>query len=218
MPTHGTLCHGCWQTLHFITPPMCACCGVPFEYEIGDAALCAACISEAPPYRKARSVLVFDEASKPLIHKLKFQDDTYLAEIFATWMHPYAEASSSEVDMVVPVPLNRWRLLSRRYNQSALLAQRCAQKSQIPFMPQVLVRTRRTQPQTGLSKKERDENVRGAFQVPAPMRAMVENARILLVDDVMTTGATIHACTNTLLKAGAAQVDVLTLSRVVRTG
>jgi ComF family protein len=196
---------------------MCTCCGAPFEYEIGEGAWCAACIDEAPIYRKARSILVFDEASKPLIHKLKFQDDTYLADIFAVWMHQYAELSWSEVDIVVPVPLNRWRLLFRRYNQSALLAQRCAQKANLVFKPELLVRTRRTQPQTGLTKKERDENVRGAFRVPDSMHMLVENMRILLVDDVMTTGATIHACTKTLLNAGAKHVDVLTLSRVVRT-
>lgn len=216
VPTHGTLCNGCWQQLHFITEPCCARCGLPFEYEIGEGAECAACIEDAPIYDRARSVLVFDEVSKALVHKLKFQDDTYLARIFAKWMVKQANVLFTDAEIIVPVPLNRWRLASRRYNQSALLAKHIAKLSDKPYMPEWIIRTRRTQPQTGLNKSEREENVRGAFVVPEAAEPALKNASILLVDDVMTTGATIEACAKTLLKGGAKSVNVLTLSRVVR--
>lgn len=218
VPTHGTLCNGCWQQLHFITDPMCACCGLPFEYAIGEGALCAACIEEMPLFEKSRSILVFDETSKTLIHKLKFEDETYLSHIFAEWMSRQAQALIAPVDAIVPVPLNRWRLAARRYNQSALLAAGLARRAGKLFAPDWLVRRRRTQPQTGFSRNEREENVRGAFEVPETCRPELEGKQILLVDDVMTTGATIAACTKTLLKAGVKQVRVLTLARVIRHG
>lgn len=211
--SHGALCTACWQGLHFISSPMCSCCSYPFEYELGEDALCAECIEGLPAYDHAYSALVFDDISKKLLHKLKFEDQGYLARSLAGWlaMHmPHKEA-----DMVIPVPLSRKRLQSRRYNQSALLASYLAQELGVAYQPHLLKRHRHTTPQTGLTRLQRLENVKGAFIVEGKASAQLSGKGILLVDDVMTTGATITACTHALKQAGAERVQVATLARVI---
>ena len=213
---HGALCNDCWQSLHFITAPMCHSCGHPFEYDLGEEALCGECIRERPVYDSAYSVLVYDDTSKALMHKLKFEDQGHLAPIFADWLHTHMQHLSSP-DIVIPVPLSRKRLFARRYNQSALVAKELAKRLNITYDPQLLLRTKHTKPQTGLTRPQRQENVAGAFRVAMPHGEIITNKSILMIDDVMTTGATIEACTKTLKKAGAGQVHVLTLARVVHT-
>ena len=212
--THATLCQTCWGQLHVITTPMCSLCSHPFEYDLGEGALCASCIHETPPYDSAYSALVYDDTSKRLLHKLKFEDQGHMAPILADWlvsnMPPRPDAS-----MVVPVPLSRKRLFSRRYNQSALVGKVLAERLNIAFEASLLRRIKHTTPQTGLTKPQRLDNIRGAFAVADEAKEPLRGASVLLLDDVMTTGATIEACTKTLKAAGVKEVHILTIARVV---
>jgi len=216
VPTHGTLCLSCWQQVKFISPPFCACCGLPFEFTIGEGALCGECIEQHPLFSRARAAFAYDDASKALVLKLKYADQTYLARIYAVWLAKAGAELIAASDVIVPVPLHYFRLVGRRYNQSALLAQALSKQCKLPVIVQSLKRTRHTPPQTGLTRRERLENVHGAFSVPEKYKSIIKGKRILLVDDVYTTGATLKACTKALMKAGATAVDVLTLSRAVR--
>ena len=213
--SHGTVCQECFGQLHFITDPMCDHCGFPFEYDLGDDALCGECIDVLPPYDSAYSAIVFDDTSKVLLHKLKFEDQIHLARIFADWL--LSHMPQVDADMVIPVPLSRKRLFSRRYNQSALVAKQLAKRLEIPYQPTMLRRIRHTTPQTGLTRLQRADNVHGAFAVSHLAGEHLAGKNVLLLDDVMTTGATIEACTDTIKKAGAESVHVVTLARVVHT-
>lgn len=214
----GTLCAACWRGIAFIGPPMCACCGLPFEIAAGPGALCGACVATPPVWRRARAALVYDDGSRPLVLGFKHGDRTHAAIPFARWMaHAGAELLAG-ADLVVPVPLHPWRLFLRRYNQSALLARAVARQSGVALLVDAVVRRRRTPSQGGLNRRQRALNVRGAFRVRRGAAARVRGQRIVLVDDVLTTGATVTACARALLSAGAASVDVLALARVVRGG
>jgi ComF family protein len=212
----GALCATCWVKLSFIDPPYCACCGFPFEFHQGDGALCGACMREAPDFARARSVLRYDEASKELILRFKHADRTESAPAFASWLKRVGGEVVAEADLVAPVPLHWTRLLTRRYNQAALLSRELARLAGKPALQDLLVRRRRTPSQGGLGAVARESNVAGAFTFHPRHKARIKGRRILLVDDVYTTGATVGACTRTLRRAGAAAVDVLTLARVVR--
>jgi ComF family protein len=216
VPTHGTLCLSCWEAIAFISDPMCACCGLPFEYAVDVNTLCGECLQEHPPYSRARSAFVYNEHSKRLVLKLKYQDDTYLARVYGPWLSKAGRELIAASDLIIPVPLHYWRFVSRRYNQSALLAKMLAQFVDKPLLIDGLKRTRATEQQTGLSKKQREDNVRGAFSAHPKHAAAIKGKSVLLIDDVMTTGSTLRHCTKALLKAGAAQVNVLTLARRAR--
>lgn len=215
VPTHGTLCLECWRGVSFISEPMCHACGLPFEYAIGEGALCGDCLKEAPPYARARAALRYDEASRKLILSLKYHDQTHLAKVYGPWLAKAGKELVLESDALVPVPLYYWRFVNRRYNQSALLAAALAKHCALPVLPDALLRTRHTPPQTGLTRAQRQDNVKGAFCVNPRHAATVKGKNILLIDDVMTTGATLEQCTKSLLKAGANKVNGLTLARAI---
>ncbi|WP_421708387.1 ComF family protein [Algihabitans sp.] len=212
----GQLSPDAWQAADFIASPLCACCGVPFEVDPGPGALCGACARAQPAYDRARAVMRYDDASRSLVLRFKHADRTEAAPAFARWMARAGAAQLEACDLIVPVPLHRWRLLRRRYNQAALLAHQLGRLSGKPVVPDLLVRRRNTPSQGKLSRAQRQRNVRGAFLVATRCRAGVSGAKVLLVDDVMTTGATLEACAKVLKRAGAARVDVLTLARAVR--
>lgn len=212
----GSLCAACWGGLTFLAPPLCAACGFPFDYDLGPAALCAGCSREPPAYDRARAVLRYDEASRGLLLRFKHGDRTEGAPAYGQWLSRAGAELIDAAEAVLPVPLHRWRLFSRRYNQSALLAQALGRASGLPVLPDALRRTRNTPSQGRLSIAARQRNVAGAFAVDPRARARLEGRRVLLVDDVLTTGATVEACARSLKRAGAAGVDVLTLARVVR--
>ncbi|MBT3396332.1 MAG: ComF family protein [Alphaproteobacteria bacterium] len=214
--TQGSLCPVCWSKVRFIERPLCAACGIPFEFDQGDDALCGACVAEPPAYNRARSVMVYDARSRDLILRFKHADRTDAAPTFAKWMTRAGQDLVRGADLVVPVPLHRARLLKRRYNQAALLSNGIADLLAVERQPALLARVRNTPSQGGRSRTARISNVTGAFQVREKFRGMVEGRSILLVDDVMTTGATVEACAKSLTKSGAHQIDVLTLARVVR--
>ena len=213
----GALCADCWPRLAFIAGPHCARCGLPFEYAVGDGAVCGSCHRTPPAFERARAVLAYDDASRPLVLAFKHGDRTDTAPTLARWMARAGAALLAEADCVAPVPLHWTRLAARRFNQAALLSRALARQAGPTHLPDLLERRRRTPSQGGLGRRQRRENLRGAFRVRPRMRRRVAGARVLLVDDVLTTGATAEACARVLRRAGAASVDVLTLARVVRS-
>jgi ComF family protein len=212
----GALCAGCWPAVAFLAPPHCAACGLPFEFDLGPAALCGSCAGERPVFERARAAFRYDDGSKDLILRFKHADRTDSAPAFARWMARAGAALLAETDVIAPVPLHWLRLFMRRYNQAALLASALGGLSGKPAVNDLLLRRRRTPSQGGLGALGRQRNVAGAFAVDPRRRPLLQDKRVLLVDDVLTTGATVSACTSTLLRAGARAVDVLTLARVVR--
>ncbi|MGO1120007.1 double zinc ribbon domain-containing protein [Rhodovibrionaceae bacterium A322] len=220
--SQGLLCGSCWSELTFIGHPCCQLCALPFELEEA-AGSCADCLRHPPDYDHARAVLRYDDASRPLILKFKHGDRLEAARSFARWLQrPATELLGQRPDfgspesrpLVVPVPLHWRRLFSRRYNQSALMGQALARSLDLPFRSGLLRRHRATASQGHLSRKQRQLNLRGAFSVPQRARPVVSGAWIMLVDDVLTSGATSQACARALKKAGAQRVDLLTLARV----
>ncbi len=213
VPAHGTLCLSCWKQVPFIAAPMCACCGLPFEYSLGEGTLCGECLKELPPYAKARSVFLYNEHSRALVTKLKFNDQLHLASVYGPWLAKAAGDMLKTCEIIVPVPLSWRRFVGRRYNQAVLLAQALSKKTGFAVLPDALSRTRHTPPQTGLSRAQREKNVSGAFTINGRYKKAIAGKTVLLIDDVMTTGSTLSACARVLLKAGAKEVNVLTLAR-----
>lgn len=211
----GALCGACWQALHFLELPLCECCGLPLEGAGAGDLLCGGCIADRPRYRRARAVLGYDDASRKLVSRFKYRDRTEMAKSFAGWMARTGRGLMGECDLIAPVPLHPLRLLMRRFNQAALLALSMGRRSGLPVVPDLLRRIHFTPSQVGLSAEARRRNVAHVFRLRPRYAEEIKDMRILLVDDVLTTGATAEACTRVLLRAGAAAVDVLTLARVV---
>jgi ComF family protein len=212
----GALCPGCWGAIRYLGPPQCACCGLPFEFSPGADALCGACLRARPPFERARAVFRYDAESKGLILAFKHADRTDGAAAFARWMQRAGQALLADADIIAPVPLHWQRLARRRYNQAALLGNALSRLSGVATVPDLLVRRRRTPSQGGLSAVGRRRNLQGAMAVRRRYAAAVADRRILLVDDVFTTGATAAACARALLRSGARAVDVLALAQVIR--
>jgi ComF family protein len=209
------LCATCWSGIIFLEGPGCACCGLPFAVAMEGENFCAACLARKPAFDTARAILAYDDKSRSAILALKHADRLDLVPGFARWLGRTGRASLEECDLIVPVPLHRWRLWQRRYNQSAELARKLAATSGVACDPFVLVKSRATPSQGKMSSaKARRRNVQRAFLVPDPAR--VKGKRIVLLDDVLTTGATAEACARALKRAGAARVHVLALARVVK--
>lgn len=216
----GALCARCWQGFSFISAPQCACCGTPFAEDLGRDALCAGCLARRPRYHQARAALVYDDGSKRLVLPFKHGDRTDIARACGAWMARAGADLLASADLVAPVPLHWRRLFVRRYNQAQLLARivvRTAATERKPrLVPDLLRRRRWTGSQAGLKARERRSNVREAFDVHPRWGPEISGTTVLLVDDVLTTGATVEACARVLERAGARRVDVLTLARVVR--
>jgi ComF family protein len=214
--TMGTLCPSCWPQLRFIDLPFCAVCGVPFAVDLGPQAVCGECAQSRPVYGRARAVLVYDGGSKPLILKFKHGDRTEAAGPFGRWMAKAGEEILADADVLAPVPLHWTRLFTRRYNQAALLAYAVGRESGVAVVPDLLLRRKRTPKLGKLGPAARRRAVQGAIAMHPRRRHRVEGKRVVLIDDVHTTGATLSACVRALLGAGAGRVDVLTLARTVR--
>ena len=210
----GTLCPACWRAITFLGAPCCACCGTPFAFAMGEGALCGACTRNHPPYRQARAVMRYDEASRGLILAFKHGDRLHGAPAFGAWMLRAGAELLAEADLLVPVPLHWTRLFQRRYNQAALLAHAIRSAGGPPVGADWLLRRRRTPSQGRLNPQSRERNVQGAFALRRGRD--VRGRRIVLVDDVLTTGATVGECARLLRRHGAGRVDVLTLARAVR--
>jgi len=212
------LCSSCWSQMRFLSAPQCFACGVPFPFDVGDHALCVACSGSRPPYQMARSALIYDDISRGMILAFKHGDRTDLVPAIANLMMRPGGPLLAQADIVSPVPLHWTRLLSRRYNQAGLLSIRLAKISQTRSIPDLLVRTKRTGTQGGKSNAGRRRNVQGVFVVNLRNKEVLHGKRVLLIDDVLTTGATVEAAARALLKGGAGAVDVLTIARVVTSG
>lgn len=211
-----SLCAECWRSLIFLGAPQCACCGLPFAYDMGANALCGACARERPNYDHARSALRYDDGSRGLVLAFKHGDRLHGVPAFAEWMRRAGADVLDGADLLIPVPLHWTRLIRRRYNQSALLAQAIARKTHITYAPDWLVRRRRTRSQGEFGPLGRRRNVESAFRLNP--RRSVKSMHVVLIDDVLTTGATVEECARVLRRAGARRVDVLTLARSLRSG
>ena len=218
MEGQGLLSPAAWASLSFIAAPFCDCCGLPFGFETDEAsgALCSLCLIETPPFKTARSALIYDDVSRDLILGFKHGDQTQSVPVMVPWLKQAGADMLADADMLVPVPLHRWRLLKRRYNQSALMAAALARAVSKPHCPDALLRIRSTPPQGHLKAPDREKNVRHAFTVSPTRKARIKGCKIILIDDVFTTGSTVRECAEALLSGGAASVGVLTLARVVR--
>lgn len=209
------LCATCWGGIGFIERPYCERLGTPFEVDLGAGLVSPAAIADPPVFARARAVCRFDGAARELVHKLKYGDRTELALTLGRMMTQAGRELLGEADLIVPVPLHRTRLWNRRFNQAAALAQVLASRSGVALEPTALTRVKRTRQQVGLTRPQRADNLQGAFKVLPAMKPSIEGRRILLVDDVLTTGATANAAARALLRAGATEVDILTFARVV---
>ncbi len=213
----GGCCAECWNELHFIHAPICPVMGTPFPVDMGEEVQSLEAISEPPPFEHLRAAVLYGKRARQLVTQLKFSDRTDLAPWMARWMEVAGKELLETSDVVVPVPLHFYRLLGRRYNQSAELARNICRNDRNKgpvFCPDVLTRRRKTEQQTGLTESQRQRNVAGAFVVPDEQLITIQGKRVLLVDDVYTTGATAKAATRALLRAKAECVKVLVFAKV----
>jgi len=209
------LCASCWSKLSFIARPYCERLGIPFAYDPGPGLLSMQAIADPPAYHRARAAVRYDDIARALVHAYKYGDRLDLAPTLGRWTASAGRELLAEADALIPVPLHWRRLWARRFNQSASLAQAVSAVSGVPVLHGALKRAKATLHQVGLSQAERAVNVQGAFRVPREGKGEISGRRLVLVDDVLTSGATVDACTRALLRAGAANVDVLVFARVV---
>ncbi|HTV90504.1 MAG TPA: ComF family protein [Stellaceae bacterium] len=210
------LCGACWSTMTFFAPPWCAACGLPFPHPIGEGVVCADCARGGHAWQRARAVMRYDKHSRRLVLGLKHGDRTHLARALGQWMRRAGADMLDGADLLVPVPLHWTRLVARRYNQAALLAHAIHKAGGPPVAPDWLTRRRRTPSQGRLGRLARSRNVGGAFALRAGRN--ISGKRLVLIDDVLTTGATAEECARVLRRNGAAFVGVLTLARALRAG
>lgn len=210
------LCAACWAGLRLIERPYCERLGTPFPVDYGAPLLSPEAIADPPVFRRARAVAHYDGLARSLVHRLKYDDRLELAQALGAMMTRAGGELVAEADVLVPVPLHSWRLWRRRFNQAMALAGAISRRTGIPADPFLLARVKRTASQVGLTRAQRRDNLQGAFRVPAAARSRLAGRRVLLVDDVLTTGATANAASRALLRGGAAEVDVLAFARVVR--
>jgi ComF family protein len=209
------VCAACWSKLSFIARPYCERLGIPFIYDPGPGLLSMEAIAAPPAYSRARAAVRYDDVARTMVHALKYQDRADLAPTMGRWMARAGQEILGSADALIPVPLHWKRSWSRRYNQSGALAKIIGRASNVRVEPDALQRTRATEQQIGLSKAERARNVQGAFKVPPEKKSLIQGRKIVLIDDVLTSGATADACARALLRAKAASVDVLVFARVV---
>lgn len=214
LSVHDALCAHCWRSIKFIRPPLCDRLGIPLPFDIGGRAVSAQAEADPPDYDRARAVAHFDGVLRDLIHGFKYGDSHIARRLLGRWLAEAGAELLRDADLIVPVPLDRWRLLKRRFNQAAILSRELNRLTGVAWDPLVLQRTKRTASQVGLTHDQRRRNVQGAFAIDAEQAAALQGRAIVLIDDVITTGATVAACARALRRAGAARVDVLALALV----
>ena len=211
---HGALCPQCWSRMRFIERPFCERLGTPFEHDLGDGLLSPQAMADPPVFARARAVARFEDGpARRLVHRLKYSDRAELARPIGRWMARAGAELLADADLLVPVPLHPLRLWRRRFNQAAALAREISREIGVTCDPGALRRVKATKSQVGLSRNQRAENVQGAFRVAEG--ADLKGRKIVLVDDVLTSGATLNAASRILLRAGVARVDALVFARVV---
>src|SRR5271165_3754278 len=211
---HGALCPRCWNAMRFIERPFCERLGTPFEQDLGEGLLSPQAMADPPVFQRARAVARFEDGpARALAHRLKYSDRAELARPMARWMARAGADILADADLLVPVPLHPLRLWRRRFNQAAALAREVTRQTGKRCDPAALLRVKATQSQVGLSRAQRADNVQGAFR--AADSAAVRGRNVVLIDDVLTSGATANAASRALLRGGAKRVDVLVFARVV---
>ncbi len=211
---HHLLCGACWREVDFIRAPLCDVLGIPLPFSTGERMVSAAAVAQPPAWDRARAVAHYSGAMRTLVHQLKYADRHDARTLLGRWLADAGRDLMPGIDVIVPVPLSRLRLLLRHFNQAAVLAGELARQTGVAMDPLLLARIRRTRSQVGMTREQRRRNVAGAFRVPDRRRARLSGRNVLLIDDVLTTGATADACARALKRAGAARVDVLTLALV----
>ncbi len=206
------LCSKCFSRLNFIASPYCDICGVSFDFEMEERLSCGNCIVEAPKYDLGRALFKFDNESKGVIHAFKYNDQTIYAKMFAKLLLARYRAEVADVDLIVPVPMNRFKRIFRNYNPPQILSKEISKILALPMAPDLLIKTKWTKAQTALSKIERVRNLRNSLKINK--KYDIKGKKILLVDDVRTTGTTANTCAKLLKKAGANQVNLLTIAVV----
>lgn len=207
-----TLCMDCWECLEFITSPKCSTCSVPLQGVDHDM-LCMDCLNNPPIFTKAYAPLVYNESLKKLILRFKNYDGLHLGPMFCNWLQLCA---IEKVDFIIPVPLHWWRFFVRQYNQASELGKIFSKRINVPIYFDILKRPKATATQGHKNKFLRYQNLTDAFVV-SDSSQILRNAKVLLIDDVLTSGATANACAKALLNAGASSVDVLTIARAIKT-
>ena len=214
---HHLLCAACWQYMPFITRPVCDRLGLPLPVDYGEALISLRAMADPPVFARARSVAVYSGVARDLVHDLKYGNRLELVAPMAAWMAQIGASLLQEHAVLVPVPMHLWRFLWRRFNQAALLAAEIGRLKGIEVVYDVLRRVRATRPQPGLSKAERARNLQGAFRVRDEKALVLQDRHVVLIDDVLTSGATASACARAVLKAGARSVDLLCFACVANT-
>ncbi|MEM7619726.1 MAG: ComF family protein [Pseudomonadota bacterium] len=215
LTTHNAVCPKCWSQINFIAPPFCDRLGIPLPYHTEGQMLSTQALTHPPVYDHARSAAYFEGPMRHLIHAFKYADRHEAIDLFARWLQHAGQDVLESADFLLPVPLHYQRLWARRFNQSAFLAKALSGYTGIPHNPFLLKRRKNTQSQVGLTLKQRQSNVSGAFHIDKTQIKLLKGKEIVLVDDVLTSGSTVEACAGVLKKAGANKVNVLTIARVV---
>ena len=207
-------CLTCWTQLAFLGDPCCARCALPFEYGEGAEVICGRCMAEPPAYDRLRAAVAYGDMARAVALKLKYGGRPSVAETMARFIERHLDASTAPI--LAPVPLHRWRIWRRGYNQSALIAGVMARRAALEAQLDLLERVKATPVLRGMNPRERKAAVRGAFRVNPKRKEGLRGRAVILVDDIYTSGATVNACARILRRAGAARVDVLCWARVVR--
>lgn len=208
-------CIGCWEKMVFLGLPCCESCGLPFDYEQPENSRCGGCMAKPPAHDRARAVLVYGEIARIVALKLKYGRKAGLARLIAGHMERHVPLEGRTNMLLVPVPLHRWRLWWRGFNQSALIASALGRALGIAVDVEILKRVKRTPPLRGMNPTERARTLRGAFSIDKALRHQVAGKTIILIDDVYTSGATADGCARVLKRAGAASVQLLCWARVI---
>ncbi|HEV2745689.1 MAG TPA: ComF family protein [Allosphingosinicella sp.] len=215
VPDEHRFCLACWRKLQFLGEPCCSRCGLPFDYECGPDAQCGACLAEPPHYDRMRAAVAYGEIARQVALKLKHSGRPGVAETLARLMQRHVADAGGDA-VLAPVPLHRWRIWKRGYNQSALIAAALARRTGLAAELDLVKRVKATPVLKGKGRRERALAVRGAFRVEERAKPIAAGRRVILIDDVYTTGATANACAKALRRAGAAGVDIICWARVVR--
>ena len=211
-------CLDCWSKLVFLGEPCCAICALPFDYAAAGDPVCAGCLAKRPSFERMRAAVAYGDIPRKVALKLKYGGRPGVAETMARFVARHLLADVARDAWLAPVPLHRWRIWKRGYNQAALIASALARRAGLEARLDLIERTRATPPLKAMNPKERRDALRGAFKVAARHRPALKDRTVILVDDVFTSGATANACAAALKRGGAARVEVLCWARVVKDG
>jgi len=218
LAAHEGICPACWRLMPLITKPICDRYGTPLPVDHGGMMLSPLAVADPPVFGRARAVARYDGVARELVHGLKYGDRVELADTMGQWMAREGAEILADAEFLVPIPLHWFRLWRRRFNQAAALAQSIGKKTGVPVGYEALKRVKATRPQVGLTRTERAANLEKAFAIDEADRPLITGRRVVLVDDVMTTASTGNVAARTLLKAGAASVDLLVFAVVANSG